>query len=136
MRPRLRAALILAGTFLLGGAVGGSLVTLRVARTVHGVIDGRADTFDARVRLLIYDRALGLSSEQREKAREILERHSVERFALLGRMEPELGRARTAERTEMRALLTPAQQKELDRLAAEVDAKVAASKKEIRQESP
>jgi len=127
---------MLAGTFVLGGAAGGSLVALRVARTVHEVIDGPASTFDARVRLLIYDRALGLSAEQRVEARAILERHSIERFALLGRMEPELGRARTAERAEMRALLTPAQQKELDRLAAEVDAKVSASKREIRQESP
>ncbi len=104
MTPKTRAYAVLALTFALGGLVGGGGVYALLQREqIHESREAR----EAR-RLAILEQRLGLDAGQRAAVAAILEAHREERRLAWGRMDGQI-----------RALLRPEQQGELDAMILE-----------------
>jgi uncharacterized membrane protein len=122
MGERVKHGLLLVAIFLSGGFAGGSLVHLRFAGMLRDTFAGPAPLLEARVKLLLLDRGLSLSDEQRERIRPILEDSAVKIREVRRQVEPELAPLREAERRAVRALLSADQRREYDQRLAELDA--------------
>jgi len=121
-RPSRDAALVLLGVFLLGAASGVIGAGFMARRHVHAMFEGTEEEVETRVTLTLLDPLLRLSSDERAKVREILERNAIEHTRLREAIEPGLTALRAKERAEIRAVLTPDQQARFDRVLARVDA--------------
>jgi len=98
-RSRSGAALLLLGTFVIGGLVGGALTAMA---------DHRAHKRPSYVDRLATD--LTLSSTQRDSVQAVLERHQPAMDSLWQLIRPQFQSERQAIRNEISALLSPEQQ--------------------------
>lgn len=121
-RPRLIAALVLVGVFLLGALTGAGVTRALTIRAVHKMMHG-SEAPEARVMVWVLDRKLGLSKEQRAAVETVVRRHHPEIVAARRKIAPEVLAIRKTQRDEIRALLTPEQQPRFDALADELDAR-------------
>ncbi len=121
-RLRLKALAVLVGVFLLGAATGGGVI---LAYSQHELAEwGRPDAARrSERRLNALTRVLGLTAEQRAAVGGILRREEPE---LRGKMREAMEQCGGPLRehkakvdAEIRALLTPEQQRRFDQLAAE-----------------
>ena len=119
-RSNIKACLVLSGVFV-GGLGTGVATTLAWSHSkmVHFLEQGSPSHGELRMRALQH--ALNLSADQRTKVTAILERQAPERRRLVGEMMQRCGdpvRAYKAKAdTEIRALLSPEQQVQFDKLA-------------------
>ncbi|HEY9382157.1 MAG TPA: periplasmic heavy metal sensor [Gemmatimonadales bacterium] len=98
-RSRSGAALLLLGTFVIGGLVGGAFTALA---------DHRAHKRPGYVDRLAAD--LSLSQAQRDSVRVVLERHQPAMDSLWQLIRPQFQSERQLIRNEISALLSPEQQ--------------------------
>lgn len=105
-RIRAVTALVIIGTFLLGTAVGAGLY--------HWRTPGRPPLPPAPVFHMLAE--LGLSASQQQRAQEIRERHEPELKAIFLESFPKMRAVHAKMEEELRAILTPEQQKKLDEL--------------------
>jgi hypothetical protein len=119
---RWRVRLLLAVLFLCGAVLGGALVQLRTTRVLREVLNGPPETLEARVKLLMLDRGLSLSSDQKTRIRPILEGSAVRTREVRSRIEPDLRPIREREREAVAAELTPEQRREYERRLKDIDA--------------
>lgn len=114
-KARLRAALLLAITFVAGvvlGVAGDRFSLLRQHRMVpRGGYHFATDRILARL-----DRELALTDEQRAKVEQILERRSKAIEAIWAPVQPELRREMARGNDEIAAILTPEQKAKFARL--------------------
>jgi len=108
-KSRLGAMVLLVGTFVLGGLLGGTLTSWGERRSHDRARHGRPRP--TYVERLTQD--LGLSPEQRQQIQAALDRHQPRMDSLwteLRRQFPQMDTQRLAIRQEILALLTPEQQ--------------------------
>jgi hypothetical protein len=121
MRDRWRGWLLLCAVFLCGALAGGAVVQIRTARYLRQMVDGPASSFEVRMKLLLLERSLSLTPEQRTRLQPILE-ESAARMRLVRRaVEPQLAPVRASERAAVRAVLTGEQRLEYDRRVSALD---------------
>jgi Spy/CpxP family protein refolding chaperone len=102
---RAATALVIVGTFLAGAATGAGVYHWVNPRRHHRSMD-------------FPFHELALSSEQEVKVREVVDRHRSEVEAIMKETFPRVRAIHEQEDKEVRALLTPDQQKKLDELNA------------------
>jgi hypothetical protein len=122
MSDRWRGVCLLIAIFVCGGVAGGAIVQLRTTALLKDLLGGHPASLESRVKLLMLDRGLSLSAEQRERVRPIVEESATRARAVRQRVEPELLPLRQREREAIRALLTSEQQEEYERRLADIDA--------------
>ena len=108
-KSRLGAMVLLVGTFVLGGLLGGALTSWGERRSHDQARHGRPRP--TYVERLTQD--LGLSPEQRQQIQAALDRHQPRMDSLwteMRRQFPQMDTQRLAIRQEILALLTPEQQ--------------------------
>ncbi|HEU5076752.1 MAG TPA: hypothetical protein VFU02_21330 [Polyangiaceae bacterium] len=115
---RRRGYAIVLGTFLLGGLCGAGVGYAVSQRSLNALVsEDRSEARDLR-RLEAFTRELGLTHDQRERVRGIVERHRPERDRQMRRMFDECGqpllRVKDAMDAEIRGLLTADQQRLFD----------------------
>lgn len=136
--PRRAAAAGLAALLLLIGAAGG----VAFDRLVLGARSpGEAERRphgppDPEQILARYRERLALDGEQVKAIRPILVERMRQTSAILERVDPELDGVRRAGDAQVRALLRPEQQRKLDELRAEFEARRADVRRRLRGESP
>jgi hypothetical protein len=115
--PRVRAALALAGVFVLGAATGVGGARFFVARHMAHALDAPLPAVRHRVVMNALDRQLDLSKDQHEKIAGILEKHEPEITEISRSVEPKLAPIFASIEDEIRAELTPDQRPKFDELA-------------------
>jgi len=118
--PRPRGYAIVLGTFVLGSLCGAGVGYAVSQRSLGALLsEDRSEARDLR-RLEAFTRELDLSGDQRERVRIIVERHRPERERQTRRMFDECGqpllRVKDAMDAEIRATLTPDQQRRFDEM--------------------
>ncbi len=99
------ALLLLIGTFVLGGLLGGTLTSWGERRSHGQHRDRPRPTYVERL-----GQDLNLTPEQREQIQEVLDRHQPAMDSLWAQMRPAFESERQAIRQEVNTLLTPEQQ--------------------------
>jgi hypothetical protein len=122
MSDRWRGVCLLIAIFVCGAVAGGAVVQLRTTALLKDLLGGHPASLESRVKLLMLDRGLSLSAEQRERVRPIVEESAARARAVRQRIEPELLPLRQREREAIRALLTSEQQEKYERRLANIDA--------------
>jgi hypothetical protein len=122
IQERWRMRLVLVALFSCGGLLGGALVQLRTSALLRDVLGGPPETIEARVKLLMLERGLSLSSEQSTRIRPILERAAARARAVRSRIEPDLAPIRDQERQAVGAELTGDQRRDYERRLKQIDA--------------
>jgi Spy/CpxP family protein refolding chaperone len=121
---RTKAYGVLAGVFLLGGVAGGATVWALSQREVRAFVAGEPSAREHR-RLNALSRELDLTDQQRDKIGAILAKHREERDAAMRETFERCGDRIKAHHEklngEIRAELTPEQQKRYDELVREHD---------------
>ncbi|HTV24634.1 MAG TPA: hypothetical protein VMG12_38345 [Polyangiaceae bacterium] len=118
---RWRGVLLLVAIFACGAMAGGGMVQLRTTARWRELLSGPPLSLEPRVKLLLLERGLSLSAEQRQRIEPLLQRYAVEAHAVRQRIEPELGPLRERERAAVRAELSPEQRQEYERRLVEID---------------
>jgi Spy/CpxP family protein refolding chaperone len=118
-RERLYSVLALVAAFLLGGVAGAFGMRAHVFRGFADRMHGPPGRARMEFRLEAMSRELDLSSDQRDKIRKVFESHEQERRALFDRCAPEQRVLMDKVDGEIRALLTPEQQKKHDEMIRE-----------------
>jgi hypothetical protein len=118
---RWRLRLVLLAIFVFGAASGGAVAQLYTTAKLRELLGGPPETLEARVKLLMLDRGLSLSSVQRARLRPLLEESSVRMRAARARVEPELALIRESERRAVAAELTAEQRREYERRLKDID---------------
>lgn len=111
---RAKAALVLAGVFVLGALVGGAGTATLVRHRIGRMIDGGNDV---ELRLQMLDHKLHLTREQEGAVRATLERYEPQIRAARAPIASALTELREREASEIRALLAPDQQRRFDEIA-------------------
>jgi hypothetical protein len=121
-RPKLGAALVLAGVLVVGAVAGAAGATLLITRRLGALFESPQLT-TARLYGFELDRQLHLSPEQRAAVERIVAEDHAE-LARIGRDdEPRLAPLRQRRHARIRELLSPAQQTRFDELAARLEAR-------------
>jgi len=121
-RTKLTGVLILAGVFVLGALAGGAVLFAWQQRSnADELLENPTEWMQHR-RLAALGRQLGLSSAQREQIHQIMLRHRAERQKLLSDLNERCGTTIREHKAkvdaEIRAVLSPEQQSQFDRLQA------------------
>lgn len=118
-RTRLKIWLVLAGVFLLGCVMGGSLVGIYHLRYFGGHREGRGgrDAFFERMRS-----DLNLTDEQTTQIKAIVNDSRNQFQSLQAEARPRFDAIKQKERERIRGILTPEQQQQFDRIVARQDA--------------
>jgi Spy/CpxP family protein refolding chaperone len=121
-RTKLTGVLVIVGVFLLGALAGGAgLFAWQQRSDADELMAGPTEWMQHR-RLAALGRHLGLSSAQREQIRQIMLRHRAEREKLLNDLNDRCGTTLRDHKAkvdaEIRAVLSPEQQAQFDRLQA------------------
>lgn len=115
VNSRRKAYAVLFAVFVFGGIVGSGTTWALSQREMRRGFENR--------RLDALSRELDLTSEQRDRIREIFERHRSQRDQAMREMVDRCGEKLKAERerlrTEIHAVLTPEQRKRYDELVSE-----------------
>lgn len=112
MRTRLAAGGLLLAAFALGAVAGGVGVTVAEHRAAEA--GKRPNTREGYLTRLTSE--LGLSGEQRDSIRAILEQHKPAMDSMWGEVRPRFDSLRTGVRQQIRRQLTPAQLEHYDEL--------------------
>jgi hypothetical protein len=120
-RDRWRGWLLLCVVFVCGALAGGAAVQIRTTRLLRQVVDGPAAGFEVRLKLLLLQRSLSLTAEQRMRLQPILEESAAKMRLVRRGVEPQLAPTRASERAAVRAVLTPEQRLEYDRRVSALD---------------
>jgi periplasmic protein CpxP/Spy len=121
MSPKLRIYGVVVGIFVLGAGAGGAAgYAMASKRLAEALGDDRPALGDARRAVAVMSRELDLSREQRQKVRDIMERHRGENRELMRAMVDKCGGDLQALRQrvdgEIRGVLAPEQQKRFQEL--------------------
>jgi Spy/CpxP family protein refolding chaperone len=121
-QTKLQGVLILVGVFLLGALAGGAgLFAWQQRESADELMAGPTEWMQHR-RLIALGRRLDLTSAQRDRIRDIMVRHRAEREKLLTEVDERCGAVIREHKAkvdaEIRAVLSPGQQAEFDRLQA------------------
>ena len=108
-RSKQHALMFLLGVFLTGGALGFTADRVLVRDRIRDCPRGDQRTMRARI-----GEDLGLSAEQRASLDRILDEKHRQMSALLAPVRPQMDSISEVTRTQIRAILTPAQQAEFD----------------------
>jgi hypothetical protein len=121
-RLNLKLAGAFAAVFLLGGVTGAAVMHVVEARRSIDMFDAASKGSRHGVFLWSLERKLGLSSEQRQAAEEILAKYDRDVAAVMAPVDPRTKELRQKMRADIRAKLSPAQQTRYDELMATWDA--------------
>jgi Spy/CpxP family protein refolding chaperone len=121
MSPKVKVYGVVLGIFVLGAGAGGAAgYAVASKRLAEALGDDRPALGDARRAVAAMSRDLDLSREQRQKVRDILERHRGENRELMRDMVDKCGGDLKSLRQrvdgEIRGVLEPTQQKRFDEL--------------------
>jgi hypothetical protein len=119
MKHKLSVALVLAGIFILGGITGAALTRIWIAQRIQSRLLAQGETPNVVAITSVLEMKLHLNREQRVKVAEVLRAHQPELVALMRSIEPQAQSIRERQWREIRPLLDPGQQKELDELIQE-----------------
>lgn len=122
MSPQRRTAAYLVLLFFSGLLLGGTLMNVAEHYWLHA---HPASEYDIRQHRLIAQRMsqrLHLTSAQQDQVDQVLQQTLGQYQALERRLAPQFDQVRERDRDNLRAVLTPAQRSEFDRIVSEVDA--------------
>lgn len=117
-----RAAAYLGLIFVSGLLLGGTLMNLAEHYWLHA---HAANEYDIRQHRIIASRMgerLHLTPQQEQQVDEVLQQTVGQYQQLEIKLRPQFDQVRQADRTQLRAILDPAQRQEFDRIVSEVDA--------------
>ena len=120
-RTRIKIWLVLVVVFTLGCATGAALDVLYQARARAGRGEGRGRDMQAHFDAMRRD--LGLTDEQANSIRTILDETRNEYRQLRTELRPRFEEPRLKARARIRALLTPEQQQKFDAIVAQQDSR-------------